>query len=223
MSEDVSSQVRLGATIILVAALIAAVLSLMVVAQTILTSGLSSLQAGVDQITVQEYEKYNQKKVSGTDVKAAFSLYSGKDVAIIVRTKACMDDDNKIYSDAAKTKRIWGFMYGTLLSKDSKTAPDRTASGTYTITYTDNTTSTDPGFTGLKSEVSSGVLWKPVGTANYVSYLWVLNDAIQVSYEISGMTTVGSDEYILDSARYRASLVKATGGNIIGIVFEQIN
>ena len=45
MSEDISSQVRLGATIILVAALIAAVLSLMVVAQSVLSSGLSTLQA----------------------------------------------------------------------------------------------------------------------------------------------------------------------------------
>ena len=213
MSEDVSSQVRLGATIILVAALIAAVLSLMVVAQTILTSGLTTLQAGVDQIVVQEYEKYNQKKVSGTDVKAAFSLYSGKDISIIVRTAQCRDE--KIPVAGQTNKYVWGFMYGTLLSKDSMTAPDK-----YGDVYVVTQTSENEPF--VSDAVSSGVLWKPTGTANYVSYLWMKNDVVQVSYEISGMTTVGSKEYILDSARYRASLVKATGGNVIGIVFEQL-
>lgn len=222
MSEDVSSQVRLGATIILVAALIAAVLSLMVVAQTILTSGLSTLQAGVDQITQQEYEKYNQKKVSGTDVKSAFALYSGKDIAVVIRTKACIEMK---YKDA-NGDYIWGYMYGSLLSPDSSVMPPKIAGSNtvYCVPYTD-----DEGFTGgtntigLKDAISSGVLWKPAGTAYYESYLCTPYDRVEVSYDITGLTKVGDPQYVLDSARFRASLVKATGGNVIGIVFEQLD
>ena len=43
MGEDVSSQIRTGITVILVAALITAVLNLMVVAQNIMANGLGTL------------------------------------------------------------------------------------------------------------------------------------------------------------------------------------
>ena len=88
MSEDVSAQVRVGCTIILVAALVAAVLNLMVVAQSILSSGMSTLQAGTERVAVQEFENYNMKKRTGTEVKSAMTLYMNRDIAICVKTLA---------------------------------------------------------------------------------------------------------------------------------------
>lgn len=125
MSEDVSSQVRLGATIILVAALIAAVLSLMVVAQTILANGMSTLQTGASQISAQEFDKYNNKKISGTEVKSAMSLYAGRDLALVVRTSSCKE--RSIYNvedgdkDGSNNMNYipWAYNYGALLSKDA--------------------------------------------------------------------------------------------------------
>lgn len=87
MNEDLSATIRTGVTVVIVAALVSTVLSLMVVAQTILTSGQGTLQAGVDRVSLQQYELYNGGSQSGTDVKAAISLYASQDIAILVHTK----------------------------------------------------------------------------------------------------------------------------------------
>lgn len=106
MSEDVSSQIRVGVTVILVAALVAVVLNLMVVSQSILGSGMGTLQSGVDRITNQEFESYNQKKLSGTVVKSTLALYEGRDIAILTRPLSCVNNT------AAGT---WAYNYGSLL------------------------------------------------------------------------------------------------------------
>lgn len=113
MSEDISSQIRTGVTVILVAALVAAVLNLMVVAQSILTNGMSTLQSGVDQISLQEFENYNQAVKTGIEVKSALSLYEGRDVAIVVRTTSCINN---------AAGGAWAWNYGSLLADASQDA-----------------------------------------------------------------------------------------------------
>lgn len=117
MSEDISASVRTGITVILVAALVAVILNLMVVAQSIMGSGQTKLQSGVDQINMQEFETYNQKKVSGTSVKSAISLYDGRDVAILVRNNSCINGTNGA---------PWAFNYGSVLNKAQKDASNDT-------------------------------------------------------------------------------------------------
>ena len=56
MSEDISGMIRVGVTIILVATLVAVVLNLAVIGQSTLNSGMSNLQAGVTQISQQEFQ-----------------------------------------------------------------------------------------------------------------------------------------------------------------------
>lgn len=92
MNEDLSATIRTGVTVVIVAALVSTVLSLMVVAQTILTSGQGTLQAGTDRIALQQYEIYNGGSQTGTDVQAAISLYSSQDIAILVHTKTTPTD-----------------------------------------------------------------------------------------------------------------------------------
>lgn len=106
MSEDISASVRTGITVILVAALVAVILNLMVVAQSIMGSGQTKLQSGVDQINLQEYAPYDQKKVSGTSVMSAISLFDGRDISIIIRNKACID---------GTASAPYGYNYGSIL------------------------------------------------------------------------------------------------------------
>ena len=106
MSEDVSSMVRVGVTVVLVATLVATALNLMGVSQGILGSGQSTLQSGVDQIALQEYKRYDQKRVSGTTVKSALSLYEGRDIAIVLRPTSCQ----KSVGGAP-----WAYNYGAVL------------------------------------------------------------------------------------------------------------
>lgn len=48
------------------------------------------------------------------------------------------------------------------------------------------------------------------------------NTVYYTSFETSGITKVGNAQYVLDSARFQANLVKSPDGTIIGIVFEQL-
>lgn len=137
MSEDISSTIRVGVTVILVAALVAAVLNLMVVAQSILGNGMATLQSGVDQISLQEFENYNQTKKSGVEVKSALSLYEGRDIAILVCTKSCQDANGKPTS--------W-WNYGSLL--DGTTADSSKATGlVYKMTRDLKQNTGDPHYT----------------------------------------------------------------------------
>lgn len=120
MSEDISATIRVGVTVILVAALVATVLNLMVISQAILANGQSTLQSGVDRVGLQEFEKYNGKKLSGTEVLAALALYEGRDMAIVVRTNSCINNEsgapwawnyNSILEDTTKETRPSGDVY----------------------------------------------------------------------------------------------------------------
>ena len=68
MSEDVSATMRVGITVILVAALVATVLNLMVMSNSLLSGGQTTLQSGIDSVSTQEFASYDNTKVSGTQV-----------------------------------------------------------------------------------------------------------------------------------------------------------
>lgn len=199
MGEDTSSQIRTGITVVLVAALITAVLNLMAVAQNIMASGLGTLESGVDRVTLQEFEKYNQKKVSGTTVKAAISLYQSKDLGVVVRTKACLD--------GTTTDNAWGYIYGSLLESTSGVKPTKLLDNENNPYYT----------------VGSTVITQKSGEAYYTAEFWMENGIIQLCNNTRGTTMSGNSQVILDSARFRSFLIKSASGAIIGIYFEQVN
>ena len=94
MSEDVSATMRVGITVILVAALVATVLNLMVMSSSLLGGGQTTLQSGIDSVSTQEFAPYDNTKVSGTQVATALSLFQGRDVAILIQTKAFAEAEN---------------------------------------------------------------------------------------------------------------------------------
>ncbi|MCI9050669.1 MAG: hypothetical protein HFI05_01905 [Lachnospiraceae bacterium] len=200
MGEDVSSQIRTGITVILVAALITAVLNLMVVAQNIMANGLGTLESGTDQVAAQEFEKYNQKKVSGTSVKAAISLYEAKDICIVVRTKACKEGSTGVGA--------WGYQYGTLLldANGSQPSSQVDADGSEYYYFTGNDA------IRLKNGQSYYTAEYFTGTGG------VLNEC----HNTRGLTTAGDPQFILTSARFKSFLIKNSTGTIVGIYFEQI-
>ena len=110
MSEDVSATMRVGITVILVAALVATVLNLMVMSNSLLSNGQITLQSGIDAVSAQEFATYDNTKVSGTQVTTALSLFQGRDVAIVVQTKAL----------AKACGSGLGINYGAILTRDGE-------------------------------------------------------------------------------------------------------
>lgn len=226
MSEDVSATMRVGITVILVAALVATVLNLMVMSNSLLSGGQTTLQSGIDSVSTQEFATYDNTKVSGTQVATALSLFQGRDVAIIIQTKA--------FAEVAPTKAI---NYGALMTIDSKSSSNAntpvamtsTATGSrgtaalqgvcitpqaktaYIIDWVDG----EPGATDA--------IGRNAGAANYVGYLHNSNGLVDSSYDIIGTTELGNAAYLLSSSRFSSVLIKDPTGSIIGIFFRQLN
>lgn len=112
MSEDVSATMRVGITVILVAALVATVLNLMVMSNSLLSGGQTTLQSGIDSVSQQEFASYNNTKVSGTQVNTALNLFQGRDVAILIQTKTFKEN----YCKNSSSGKGLFMNYGALMS-----------------------------------------------------------------------------------------------------------
>lgn len=118
MSEDVSATMRVGITVILVAALVATVLNLMVMSNSLLSGGQITLQSGIDSVSQQEFAAYNNTKVSGTQVDTALSLFQGRDVAILIQTKTFKAN----HCPLASSGKGFYMNYGALISYNASSS-----------------------------------------------------------------------------------------------------
>lgn len=252
MSEDVSATMRVGITVILVAALVATVLNLMVMSNSILSGGQTTLQSGIDSVSTQEFAPYDNTKVSGTQVCTALSLFQGRDVAVVIETKAFSKITRNTESTCTKSDQPDGgsicMNYGALLCRkasDGK-APmyvcdSITVNGVTTNTksnYSSSTTcskivstvgQTIQGSNGaplyvvtLGKNANAGDFYQNEGEPYYLGLLFNQNGMVQTSYNTVGTTSLGNPQYILSSARFASSLIKDTTGSIIGIYFYQL-
>ncbi len=234
MSEDVSATMRVGITVILVAALVATVLNLMVMSNSLLSGGQTTLQSGIDSVSQQEFTSYDNKKVSGTQVNTALSLFQGRDVAIVIQTKALAE----VSPDAA-------INYGALLTSDG--GPSDRSTNMPKMIYGDSKDkpASCGDYNGSKKEdlkkvvitsqaktavivefaentTSSKAIQRNSGASNYVSNLANESGQVLASYDTIGTTELGNAAYILTSSRFSSTLIKDSTGTIIGIFFKQL-
>lgn len=220
MSEDVSATMRVGITVILVAALVATVLNLMVMSNSLLSGGQTTLQSGIDSVSTQEFASYDNTKVSGTQVSTALSLFQGRDVAILIQTKA--------FAEAADGGADKAINYGAILTKDGKSsttsnmpAKQTYASGT-SSTYLTPQAKTAYVVNFSDTDAANTAIVRKAGAANYEGYLHNSNGLVDSSYDIIGTTELGNSAYLLSSSRFSSVLIKDPTGSIIGIFFKQL-
>ena len=224
MSEDVSATMRVGITVILVAALVATVLNLMVMSTSLLGSGQTTLQSGIDSVSTQEFATYDNTKVSGTQVATALSLFQGRDVAIVVQTKAFAAlGTSKAYEDKALN-------YGALLTADGK-ASNKNVN---LPTLMDSSHSPDSNIITAQAKTAyiisfaegsgsgSPALIREDGAPFYTGNLHNTNGLVDSNYDIIGTTELGNAAFLLSSARFSSVLIKDPTGSIIGIFFRQL-
>ena len=220
MSEDVSATMRVGITVILVAALVATVLNLMVMSNSLLSGGQTTLQSGIDSVSTQEFASYDNTKVSGTQVSTALSLFQGRDVAILIQTKA--------FAEAADGGADKAINYGAILTEDGKSSsPDnmpakQTYSSDTSSTYLTQQAKTAYVVNFADTDVENTAIIRKAGAANYEGYLHNHNGLVDSSYDIIGTTELGNSAYLLSSSRFSSVLIKDPTGSIIGIFFRQL-
>lgn len=233
MSEDVSATMRVGITVILVAALVATVLNLMVMSNSLLSGGQTTLQSGIDSVSTQEFASYDNTKVSGTQVSTALSLFQGRDVAIVIQTKALTQlgtSENTAVGGA--TWKDVAINYGAIVTKDGKSSTPSNIAISYGDTPAPTAATLQNIITSQAksvylvsfSEESDGrsAIQRNAGAPNYTAYLHNSNGLVDSSYDTIGTTELGNAAYILSSARFSSTLIKDPTGSIIGIFFKQL-
>lgn len=251
MSEDVSATMRVGITVILVAALVATVLNLMVMSNSILSNGQTTLQSGIDSVSEQEFATYDNKKVSGTQVATALSLFQGRDVAILVETTSLR---KTAQGTEVLANEFFGLNYGALVTSDGQPSNDNAnypskaaydATNPTTAKWTnptngaiDTTIETNTGKTLISSTAKTAFVVKCAssnasagtyavkqnsGEPFFTGYMHNTNGLVDSNYDIVGTTVLGNDAYLLSSARFTSVLIKDPTGSIVGIVFRQVS
>lgn len=237
MSEDVSATMRVGITVILVAALVATVLNLMVMSNSLLSGGQTTLQSGIDSVSQQEFSTYDNTKVSGTQVSTALSLFQGRDVAVVVQTTA-LRKIGATGSSGSGTYKDYAINYGALLTSDGKSSsasnlasfmgPSEDKPSASQSMTVDNNIITSQARTAYlvkwhdAAPDGSHAIARNNGASNYVGYLHNTNGLVDSSYDTIGTTELGNAAYILSSARFSSILIKDATGSIIGIFFRQL-
>lgn len=246
MSEDVSATMRVGITVILVAALVATVLNLMVMSNSLLSGGQTTLQSGIDSVSQQEFASYNNTKVSGTQVNTAVNLFQGRDIAILIQTKTFKENTASTAVQGEGYFMNYGAILSSSISSSSqpaffKAAPDNngvmkgTASGTIpsVFTATDGklmatiagSTTGNYYIVGVGSTYQDGKVGgaeQKQGAPNFTALLWDQNGIVQSNSNVIGLSTLGNPQYLLSSARFQSILIKDATGSIIGIAFYQL-
>jgi len=230
MSEDVSATMRVGITVILVAALVATVLNLMVMSNSLLSGGQTTLQSGIDSVSTQEFAPYDNNKVSGTQVTTALSMFQGRDVAIIIQTKAFAEIDKPASGPGPnKDKAI---NYGAIVTSDGKSSngtdnmPKKITSATEQFganIITDQAkTAYVVSFSDADNPPADTAIVRKAGSPHYTAYLHNTNGLVDSSYDTIGTTELGNAAFILGSARFSSVLIKDPTGSVIGIFFKQL-
>lgn len=235
MSEDVSATMRVGITVILVAALVATVLNLMVMSNSLLSGGQTTLQSGIDSVSAQEFASYDNTKVSGTQVSTALSLFQGRDVAIVIQTKA--------FKTLNSNSPSYAINYGALICKDGSASgsgnmPDKAELNGTNITKTGDAATAlggnDSNVITSQAKMAYIIKWtddasngfalkREKGAAYYTGYLHNSNGLVDTCYDVIGTTELGNAAYLLSSARFSSVLIKDPTGSIIGIFFRQLD
>lgn len=220
MGEDLSTGAKIGITLIILCSLIAIVFSLLTMMKNITNSGASQLQGSLDQMLLTQFDDYNQKTVSGTQVVSSIKVFEGQDVAIVVRPALATKGEKAISG---------GYNYGSLLQGYYKENPDTLAG--YGKYYTATNTVTIP--TGAENETacptygdSSSFDQGLFMHSSQTYYVGAFADAGTVLVPRNDnsrpLAASGKPSYVRSSAKYRAMLIKDASDAIIGVCFTEL-
>ena len=215
MEKEISSGAMLGIVLIALAAVIGLGFGVFAIAKSTANEGIVGVQDSLTQVSESTFADYDQKTVTGSQVKSFISTMSGKSYSMLVATTAGQKSGvtankvpvGKLSNTAEGAATAYFVNYGALITC---TAACSEINAGAAITSA-------PNAIGLL--LTNGV-WGSDKT-NEVSFV-LENNKIKFNNQTSGLTTVGTGECVPDATKFKANLIKDTSGTIKGVVFEQI-
>lgn len=216
MEREISTGTMLGITLIALAAIIGIGFGIFSIAKSTANEGVVNVQDTLAQVSASAFDDFNQKIVTGTQVKSAYDAFAGKPIAILIATQA--------YIDRSTQATIPGLSAAPKISAYSgdpgSTMPltVKTSTGSNVNLKLLNYNAILGGGTAGNGKIyfKDGVY---ICTAGFEINS---NGQISYNYTIGNLSQQGMVEYVSPSGRFHANLIKDTAGTIMGIVFQQI-
>lgn len=213
----------LGIVLIALAAVIGLGFGVFAIAKSTANEGIVGVQDSLTQVSESTFADYDQKTVTGSQVKSFISTMNGKSYALLVATTAGQKNGvtaNKVpvisltgTAEGAEGAEVYFVNYGARLAHG--TEMEGVADVEPGLTITANAAAID-----CSMALTNGV-WGATGS-NEVAFVLDGANKIQFNNQTSGLTTVGTGECVPDATKFKANLIKDTSGTIKGVVFEQI-
>ena len=242
MEKEISSGTMLGIVLIALAAVIGLGFGVFSIAKGVANEGTVGVQDNLAVVSESSFEDYNDKIVTGTQVKSAITTFTGKSVGILVHNTA-MDKEVVTYKEHKSTQAYKlatngqnddftdeSFLSATPISGGAKIGSELAASDNahYYINYNalfGSTASTADGVTTVaQNDGTTGTLMLKDGvyTASGVSFaVDAASGKVVFDNSLGGFGRTGNCEYIAATAKYDSNLIKDEAGTTIGIVFTQ--
>ena len=216
MEREISTGTMLGITLIALAAIIGIGFGIFSIARSTANEGVMNIQDNLKQVNASVFTDYDQRIVTGTQVKSAYDSLAGKPYAILIATQA--------YIDKSTLETIQGLSNAPKISAYSGNVGSTTAMKAQTSVGK----SVNLKFLNYNAILGGGT----AGTCKiyYKDGLYLCtsgfdlneNGAVNYNFVIGNLSLSGAVEYIAPTSRFQANLIKGPGGEIIGIAFQQV-
>jgi len=189
---ELGSGARIAIALIVIGVIISVIFVILGFTRGTTNSGITTVQNSMDSMSLAQFDDYDQKVLSGTQVTSAIKLFEGRPVAMVVRTRALRP------ATPANAAATIGHNYGALLAG-----------------------ATSNNLTGDQLLYTTTAMTKAVATnAFYTANLNTTNGIIYNMVTIQ-TTRSGTNAFIRPTAKFTAELIQDNTGTIVGICFTQ--
>ena len=211
MEKEISNGAMLGIVLIALAVIIALGFGIFSIGKGTANEGVNKVQNQLMNVQASEFTDFDQKIVTGTQVKSALSNFEGKSVAILIGTSALREA-----------------MAGAATYNGSN---EKTLDNLPTIIWSMSTVgSTVPNDCQvnynalLKLEEGSMVFNQDSGKYKFTGTFAVSEGGVMQFYNrIGDINKTGMTEYINPGSKFNANLIEDASGTIVGVVFNQLS
>lgn len=193
MGEDLSTGAKIGVVLILLCAIISIVFSIMSIMKNITTQGTEDLQNSLSNMSLQKFDDYDQRTVTGAQVVSACKLFQDQPYAIVV------------YTNRGTENIVYGLQDCTWVTGATNEPDMKETYSTSSIAY--------------KSDEKRFVL---ADTDGYATGAMPSGNNFTYNNNRTAMNERTDPQYVSNSSKFKSYLIKTTSGDIMGIVFDEV-
>lgn len=194
MGEDLSTGAKIGVVLILLCAIISIVFSIMSIMKNITTQGTEDLQNSLSSMSLQKFDDYDQRTVTGAQVISACKLFQDQPYTIVV------------YTNRGTGNAVYG-LQGCTWHTGATPEPSMTEA-----TYTTTSAAYD----------SVNKRFKFADTDGYATGSMPAGSTFTYNNNRTAMNERTNVQYVSNSSKFHSYLIKTTSGDIMGLVFDEV-